>query len=188
MTNRDVTNTDSTMPSTPKDGTRETFDDPRVHAQVTPEHDCAHCGKPAGHRCARCAEGVDEHGNASSTYYCGAKCQTLDWKQTHQSQCGLAIDRRQLFRIGSLVQWAFYECSRVLWYDGITEVKKLEPMNQSDNAELLLQRYKKHDSLDFPTFPKKLFEEERDEQAVIAISASNGSIVCALLYELLKGV
>jgi hypothetical protein len=56
------------------------------------------------------------------------------------------------------------------------------------NAELLLQRYKKHDGPDFPAFPKELFQEERDEQAVLATSASAGTIACDFMEELLRGM
>jgi hypothetical protein len=161
---------------------------PSSNAQVSPGHQCAHCSKPARQRCAGCAEGVDEHGNTSATYYCGSECQGNHWNQTHRLQCRLLIDRRQLFRIGSLVQWAFYESNKAFWYDGIAQVKKLELANESDNAELLLQRYKKHDGPDFPTFPKELFQEERDEQAVLTTSASASTIVCGLMEGLLRSM
>jgi hypothetical protein len=161
---------------------------PSSNAQVSPGHQCAHCSKPARQRCAGCAEGVDEHGNTSPTYYCGSECQGNHWNQTHRLQCRLLIDRRQLFQIGSLVQWAFYESNKAFWYDGIAQVKKLELANESDNAELLLQRYKKHDGPDFPTFPKELFQEERDEQAVLATSASASTIVCGLMEGLLRSM
>jgi hypothetical protein len=186
MSGHDPTDIDITSLSVDDGVAKARSDDPRTHVQASSEYDCAHCGKLAQHRCTRCAEGVDEHGTASPTFYCGTECQTHRWKPTHQHQCRLTIDRMQLFRVSSLVQWAFYENSRALWYNGVAEVKKIE--HTDDNADLMLKLYKKYDAPEFPVFPKNLFEKEGDEQAVLAASASAGTIVCELVSQLVKGV
>lgn len=56
-----------------------------------------------------------------------------------------------------------------------------------DGVEVHLWCYKKHDDPDFPAFPTGHLPgygcvlEERDEQSVLAVSASNAAIVCGLL-------
>lgn len=182
----------NTSPSTAVAGAAAVANDtatgPVVSDHVATEYKCANCGNSTAQRCGGCAEGTDDHGNASPTYYCSAECQSDHWKLGHKLQCRLAIDRRQLFKIGSLVQWAFYASSKAIWYDGIAEVKKIKHTEGDDGAELLLERYKKHDGVNFPAFPKDVFQEERDEQAVLATSASNGAIVCLLLDDLVQGM
>lgn len=57
-----------------------------------------------------------------------------------------------------------------------------------------LRCYKKHNGPDFPAFPSGPITgygggslEERDEQSLLAASASNGAVVCGLLDDLLTG-
>lgn len=75
----------------------------------------------------------------------------------------------------------------------------LRPQNRiiaptvEDGVEVHLWRYKKHDDPDFPEFPAGHLPgydgalEERDEQSVLAASASNAAIVCGLLSDLVRG-
>lgn len=214
------------------------------------QNNCANCGARAKLLCSGCLEGLDGNGDPSSTYYCIKKCQE-DHRKTHISECKLAIDRRHLFRIGALVQCAFYTGTKAMWYDEILELRKLKPMVEDDDAvvrdvehasgasdearkevqhavgddsvevrvrefgadedvikvkvrakkrvawedgvEVHLWRYKKHDGPDFPEFPAGHLPgydgalEERDEQSVLAASASNAAIVCGLLSDLVRG-
>lgn len=160
---------------------------------ATPTNNCANCGSHASQCCPRCAEGLDANGNLSTTYYCGQDCQREHWTKTHETQCKLAVDRRQLFRIGRLVQWAFYASTKAMWYDQILDINKIEHVNGDDGAQLHLWRSKKHDAQDFPMFPTREIAGyggvlgEHDEQAVLATSISTGAIVCEMLDELVKG-
>jgi hypothetical protein len=162
-------------------------------ANVPPasDHECANCSNLAKQRCTGCVGGIDDYdGNESPpTYYCGKDCQREHWK-THQTDCKLASDRKQLFRLARLVQWAFYASTKAMWSDGILDVEKVEEV---DGVQLRVKRYLKHDLLDFPSFPESGFAgyggmlEEGDEQAMLATSARTGAIVCGLLDELVKG-
>lgn len=73
--------------------------------------------------------------------------------------------------------WA-REKKRVAWDDGV---------------EVQICRYKRHDGPDFPAFPAGDIPgyggvlEERDEQSLLAASASNGASVCGLLDDLVTG-
>jgi hypothetical protein len=156
---------------------------------------CANCGSPATRRCLGCISDADEQGNADepSTYYCDKNCQSENWK-IHQPQCKLAVDRRQLFRLGRLVQWAFYRSIKAMWYDRILEVKRTRDTEADDGAQLQLWRCKKHDLSNFPAFAEGSFSnvygeklEEYDKQAVLATSACTGAIVCGLMRQLVEG-
>ena len=61
--------------------------------------------------CPNCATGLDDRGQERKTYYCSKPCQAKDWDAGHKLGCKVAIDRRPLFRIGSLVQEPFYQSS-----------------------------------------------------------------------------
>lgn len=154
------------------------------------DHEYANCGSLATQRCTGCDHGVENDGTKfSPTYYCGKDCQRDHWR-THELGCKLATDRRQLFRIGRLVQWASYASTKAMWSDGVVDVEKVENTN---GVQLRVHCYQKHDLADFPSFPKSAFTgyggmlEEADEQAVLAALASNGDVVCGLLDELIKG-
>lgn len=125
---------------------------PVVNVPLVPAaHVCANCGnRLAMNRCRGCTADTDEQGNAIEppTYYCNVDCQRNHWK-THQPQCKLAVDRRQLFRIGRLIQWAFYKSVTTMWYDQILEVKKTGDTEGNDGAQLGLWRCKEHDKSDF---------------------------------------
>lgn len=159
------------------------------------DRECANCGSLATLRCTGCDHGVERDGTKSSpTYYCSKDSQCDHWAKAHHHECNLAIDRRQLFRIGRLVQWAFYASTKAMWSDGIVDIEKTE---DTEGVQLRVQRhhYQKHDLPDFPSFPEsgsnfKAYAgvlEEGDEQAILATSACNGDIVCGLLDELVKG-
>lgn len=150
---------------------------------------CANCGNPAKRRCLGCISDADEQGKADEppTYYCKKGCQEKHW-ETHKLQCQLAVDCRRLFRIGRLVQWAFYQSVRTMWYDRILEVKRTRDTEALDGAQLELWRCKKHDLSDFPRFSEGSFSnvygeklDEHDKQAVLATSAGTGTSVCALV-------
>jgi hypothetical protein len=233
--------------------TGSTPDAPKATINATPSHHCANCGAHTTVCCSGCGEGLDGNGDPSSTYYCSGTCQIAHWK-THKDQCKLSIDRRQLYRIGSLVRHAFYVGTKTMWYDEIVEVRKIDPVAEKRNAvvrgvqhpvgnhdtegkevesehavgddslemrarrnsgveddavkvrvrktkrvawedgvEVHLRRYKRHDGPDFPGFATGDIPgyggvlEERDEQSVLAASASNAAIVCALLEKLVTG-
>lgn len=202
------------------------------------QRQCANCDANATKYCNACVEGLDLNGDSlPPPFYCSAKCQQEHWNSTHKIQCKLAVDRRQLYRIGALVQHAFYAGTKAMWYDEIAEVKKIEPMTGQgdaaggevehargddsievrvrdfrtgingvevkvrkqervaweDGVEVHLRRYKRHDGSDFPEFPTGHLPGyggvlgKRSEQALLASSAANGTIVCVLLDNLLKG-
>ena len=223
----------------------------KTTGNASKHHKCANCGARATLRCGGCVEGLDGNGDPSSTYYCNQKCQK-DHRMTHKNDCKLAIDRRQLYRIGALVQHAFYVGTKAMWYDAILEARKIDAVAEKDSAvvrevehasgasdkdrkeleyavgddsvevkvrdfgaeddvvkvskrklkrypwvdgeEVHLRCYKRHDGPDFPAFPTGVLPgygggvlEERDEQSMLAASASNGAVVCGLLNDLVIG-
>jgi hypothetical protein len=169
---------------------------PTANVSLDPSHDCANCGNIAKQRCTGCIRDVNDQSNDGppTTYYCSGDCQGDHWKTTHKTQCALAIDRRQLFRIGRLVQWVFYACTKAMWYVHIMQVVKTRDTEVIDGAQLELWRRKRHDRSDFPVFMDAKFNniydeklEERDKQAVLATSARTGPIVRRFLNELVKG-
>ena len=89
--------------------------------------------------------------------------------------------------------WAFYRSIKATWYDRILEVKRTRDTEADDGAQLELWRCKKHDLSDFPALAEGSFSnvygeklEEYDKQAVLAISACTGAIVCALMGSLVN--
>lgn len=105
----------------------------RTATNIRKHHECANCSERATDRCGGCAEGLDGNGEPSSTYYCSQTC-LKGHPETHKGLCKLAIDRRQLFRIGALVQCAFYTGTKAMWYHEILELRKLTPAVEDDNA------------------------------------------------------
>jgi hypothetical protein len=148
---------------------------------------CAVCKGPAALLCPKCASGLDAHGQARKVYYCSRPCQAKDWDAGHKLECKVAIDRRQLFRIGSLVQGAFYQCSKAIWFQEISKVDKIEHPKTDTDPRLLVWPGEKQEGVDFPGFPDDLFEEERDERAILATSTSAVIIMSILMHDLVKG-
>jgi len=146
---------------------------------------CAACARPANHRCVHCAKGVDIYGKTSQTLYCGQECQSKHWT-AHETECKLAVDRRNLYRIGSLLQWSFYAGRKAAWHEDIGRVEKIEQASD-DNKTKLLVEVKDSPGLVFPEFPESLFDEERDEQAVLAHEAPGVILVANLMIELMEG-
>jgi hypothetical protein len=169
---------------------------PTKDVPPAPANECAKCGnRPAKKRCTGCSGNADEQDNTDEppTYYCSKKCQRGHWK-IHQIRCISAMDRRRLFRLGRLVQWAFYRSIKAMWYDRILEVKRTRDTESDDGAQLELWRCKKHDLSDFPAFAEGSFSnvygeklEEYDKQAVLATSACTGAIVCTFMGQLVEG-
>jgi hypothetical protein len=150
-------------------------------------HQCAVCKGTAALLCPNCATGLDAHGQESKTYYCSKACQTKDWAAGHKLECKVAVDRRQLFRIGSLVQEAFYQSSKDIRFHGISKVKKTEHLETEDGPRLLVWRGERQDSIDFPAFPDDLIDEERDERAMLASATSAVNTMSSLVDDLVKG-
>jgi hypothetical protein len=120
---------------------------------------CANCGRFAKRRCTGCIRGDNDQDSIGppATYYCSKACQRDHWETTHKIQCRLAIDRRQLFRLGSLVQWAFYAATKAMWYDHIMQVMRTRDTEVLDGAQLELWRRKRHDRTDFSIFVEGKF-------------------------------
>lgn len=149
-------------------------------------HQCEVCKEAAALLCPNCATGLDAHGQERKTYYCSKPCQAKDWAAGHKPECKVAIDRRQLFRIGSLVQEAFYQSSKAIWFHDFTKVKRIERTERDDGPRLLVWCGEGQGGADFPAFPDDLFEEDRDERATLA-SATAVTIMSALVEDLVTG-
>lgn len=74
-----------------------------IDPNVTSSNKCASCAGRATHRCQGCANGVDRYGNLSKSFYCGKECQRTHRDSIHKVDCKVSLDRRQLYRIGSLL-------------------------------------------------------------------------------------
>jgi hypothetical protein len=161
-------------------------------AQVDTNEDasnsCATCAGPANYRCPTCADGVDMHGKESTTFYCSKGCQRKDWGDTHKLACRLSIDRRKLYRIGFLLQWAFHGERRLTWHADIESVKKIEQAGDNNGPEIVVWCNKNQESSHFAGFPDELLGEEHDKQAVLACAAPGVVVVSGLLEQLLKGM
>jgi endogenous inhibitor of DNA gyrase (YacG/DUF329 family) len=150
-------------------------------------HQCAVCKEGAALLCPKCATGVDALGQERKTYYCSKACQAKDWAAGHKLECKVAVDRRQLFRIGSLVQEAFYQSSKDIWFHGIGKVKKIEHPETEDGPRLLVWLSERQDGPGFPSFPDDLVEEVRDERAMLASATSAVIIMSSFMEDLVKG-
>ena len=89
---------------------------PEPNLLLHPIHACANCGNPTRRRCTGCIRDDDDQASIGppSTYYCSEIGQRGHWGTTHKIQCRRAIDRRQLFRLARLVQWAFYAGTKAM--------------------------------------------------------------------------
>ena len=72
------------------------------------EHKCSNCPKSASHICKACRNMPnDTDGKITSTWYCGAKCQSGHWDE-HKARCKAARARQALYRAGSVAKQMFY--------------------------------------------------------------------------------
>ncbi|KAJ7894071.1 hypothetical protein B0H13DRAFT_2036920 [Mycena leptocephala] len=67
---------------------------------------CATCCIPASRRCAGCKDAPEyEPGDAINIAYCGAECQSSDWK-VHKSRCATLRKRRRLLHAATILKAA----------------------------------------------------------------------------------
>jgi len=144
------------------------------------------CKETAELICPNCATGLDPHGIARTIYYCGKACQAKDWAAGHKLECKVAIDRRQLFRIGSIVQETFYQSSKAIWFHDVRRVKNIEHAERGDDPRLLVWRGNGQGGVDFPAFPRNLVKEERDERAMLASAISAVFVMDSLVGDLVS--
>ena len=130
------------------------------------------CKEAAALLCPNCATGLDVHAQKRRTYYCSKSCSAKDWAAGHKLECKAAIDRLQLFRIGSLVQEAFYQSSKATRFHDVARIKKIEHMERDDDPKLLMWRGEGQGGVEFPAFPDDLFEEDRGARATLAGATS----------------
>jgi hypothetical protein len=159
----------------------------KMSSNLSTTHQCAVCKEAAALLCPNCATGLDAHGQECKTYYCSKACQAKDWAAGHKLECKVAVDRHQLFRIGSLVQEAFYQSSKDIWFHGVSKVRKTEHLETADGPRLLVWRSERQDGDDFPAFPDDLIDEERDERAILASATSAVNTISSLVDDLAKG-
>ncbi|KAK3673966.1 hypothetical protein LTR78_006168 [Recurvomyces mirabilis] len=139
---------------------------------------CSRCGRASAVNCEKCAEGLEQNGEPSQILYCGRQCLEAD-KKAHASDCGLRIDRLQLFRAGKLVQDAFLQSREQPFDLCIESVKK--------NGHRLIMKepkvYKKNGPIYFE-FPNEMFDNERDKKAMLTwMTCSDG---LAQMFNLLE--
>jgi len=150
---------------------------------------CANCAGSASYRCVGCVDGVDVNGQVSSTFYCGQECQRQHWDTVHKRQCRLSIDRRQLHRIGSFLQWAFYAGQTFTRHETIRRVKRIENTTPgNDDPEMIVWLDKNQDSAHFARFPEEMFTEGRERQAVLAHAAVGVTVVTEMMKLLREGM
>jgi len=68
---------------------------------------CVICSKPATLRCPSCIDGVDYNGHPFAIHYCSVPCLESDLP-THEQNCKIANNHKQLYRTGELLQQLFY--------------------------------------------------------------------------------
>jgi len=101
-------------------------------------------------------------------------CQAAHWAAGHKVECKVAVDRRQLFRIGALVQESFYQRSKAIWFHDVTKIKKIEHAEKDGGPKLLVWRGE--GNVDLSAFPHDLIKEKRDERAVMALASSMSAV------------
>lgn len=148
---------------------------------------CASCRGAAKNRCAGCAEGVDQHGNHSPTFYCGQKCQREHWRVAHKSECKAANDRKVLYRAGAILQPAFEAIRRLTWYENI---QRVEWGNHDGEKKLLVHLEEILRAIDFHEFPEKLVPDGRAKKALLAVASEHLAlgVMGRMLTNLLKGM
>ena len=60
-------------------------------------------------------------------------------------------------------------------------------MEKDSDPRLLVWPGERQDGVDFPAFPDDLFEEERDERAILASATSAVTIMSSLVEDLVNG-
>jgi hypothetical protein len=148
-------------------------------------HQCANCTKPAPNRCSGCIGGLDKRGKERQISYCSKECQREHWVAGHKVECRFAMDRRQLFRIGALLQWTFYSNREHVWHD---DTKKVHRGDERETGQLVVQ-LDSHGEGSFTKFPAELFPEEREKRAVLVGGASKSAVASMgeLLARLARG-
>jgi hypothetical protein len=172
---------DSGEPVTPRSST--TMDSNEVGA-----YQCAICTQPAAHRCSGCVGGRDTSGKERQISYCSKECQRKHWIDGHKLECKGAMERRQLYKIGAIMQWVFYSNREYVWHDEIEQVHHGDKCETDEGGHLVVQ-LDASDEGSFTKFPAELFSKESEKRAVLVACAGKTAVasMAALLAMLIKG-
>lgn len=142
---------------------------------------CARCRQSATHNCSGCRNAPDaEGGLVYTTWYCSPECQQKDWR-FHKYACKEAQARGSLYRVGGIIQLAFYAYLEKSFDVAITKVEK-------EKADLLLHQGPNDQNSKSP-FPNELFQDEGDKLAALTVMTCGNAVGFArvLLETMLPG-
>lgn len=80
---------------------------------------CNHCKEVAKTFCKGCENDPVAEGKDTKTWYCGANCQKANW-ELHKPTCRGIQARKDVYRIGHLLQHVFYTFRETV-FDGLID-------------------------------------------------------------------
>jgi hypothetical protein len=181
-------NTTTTSTSANSDGPVTSRSSAMDSSEVS-AHQCAVCTQPAPHRCSGCVGGRDTSGKERQISYCSKECQRQHWIDGHKLECKASVERRQLFRIGEIMQWMFYCNREYVWHDDIEQIHHGGECETDEGGHLVVQ-LDASDEGSFTKIPADLFPKEREKRAVLVACAGKTAVasMAELLATLIKGL
>ncbi|PPJ60336.1 hypothetical protein CBER1_10728 [Cercospora berteroae] len=147
---------------------------------TTSNTDCNACGSvaPRPHlTCFECTEGVDVHGNVDSIQYCTARCRDLAATE-HKGDCERRNVRKQIYRVGELLQSSFYRLQDLNFITQFSQTKK------EKGTLYYFEVAPWHRKTVFETSPYKFTETANDAHAIM--SAFRCDLALGTHFELSK--
>lgn len=139
---------------------------------------CSHCGKDAAGSCKGCKEDPGADGDPFKTYYCNPACQKADWA-THKSHCLRVQGRKDLYRLGDLIQQIYYTFKENA-YDVL--IRKLEVENGKLRVHLSPFSEEVPGQKCYPglpclvPFPNNMVDNLEDKLGLLVLMACNDSL------------
>ena len=142
---------------------------------------CVSCRRDATLTCNGCKGAPDgEGGQVEQIWYCGSKCQKIDWT-FHKPTCQAAQARRILYRAASTIQLVFYVFQEKVQIKPLSKVKKV-----GNDLHIDLVITPGSDAL---KFPQELVENEDDKLALLSDETSEDALgfMHGILETMLQG-
>jgi len=142
---------------------------------------CRHCQKLAAFACGDCKDvpPYEKNQGFEKTWYCSTECQKLD-SARHEAYCKVLNMRKELFRVGSLVQELFYVYRKHLFdikVEAIAKEGSTMRIHEGEYSQTILRLHgvESFQDLLFP-FPSASVTEIQDQQALLTHLMCDDSI------------
>ncbi|KAI4256683.1 MAG: hypothetical protein L6R42_006081 [Xanthoria sp. 1 TBL-2021] len=138
--------------------------------------------------CSACKDIPDGAGNLIALYYCSAACQKANWS-AHKPECQASQNRRAVYRAGIIVQTLSFTFRRNTWSWPIKKAERDRSDGIGEIWRIFDTQHPGNEVSYFLPFPKELFPNVQDQEAVLSHSDCRNAIADMeiLIKDLLQG-